>query len=116
MIKKSQYYFANISAMKAPILMKFETYIHMIVKNYQKKNHKDPCTHVRERCVNVCVRVLPRRNKRAHVYTLCARVCARISMKLFVIIVYYLMNTSLKFHKDRSFWCGDICKTLLTFV
>ena len=29
-------------------------------------------------------------------------------------ILYYLMNISLKFHKDLSFRCGDICKTILT--
>ena len=43
MIFKSQYCFANISATKAPIVMKFETSIHKKVKNYQKKNRKDPC-------------------------------------------------------------------------
>ena len=26
-------------------------------------------------------------------------------------ILYYLTNISLKFHKDLSFRCGDICKT-----
>ena len=43
MIFKSQNCFANISATKAPIFMKFETYIHKIVKNYQRKILKDPC-------------------------------------------------------------------------
>ena len=45
--------------------MKFETYIHNIVNNYQKKFRKDRCTHVHARCVNVRARVLPRRNERA---------------------------------------------------
>ena len=115
MIFKSLYCFANISATKAPIFMKFETYIHNIVDNYQKKIRTDQCTHVRARCVNVRARVLPRRNERAHVYTLCAHLCARIFMKFFVIFLHYLMNISLKFHKDRSFCCGDICKTIRTF-
>ena len=30
--------------------------------------------------------------------------------KNYLIIFYYLMNKSLKFHKDRSFRCGDIGK------
>ena len=33
-----------------------------------------------------------------------------------LVINYYLMNISLKFHKDLSFRCGDICKTILAFV
>ena len=32
-----------------------------------------------------------------------------------MIILYYLLNISLKFHKDPSFRCGDICKTILSF-
>ena len=116
MIKKSQHYFANISATKAPIFMKFETCIHMIVQNYQKNFCKDPCTHARTRGVDVRARVLSRRNERAHVYASCARMCARIFTKNHLIILNYLMNISLKFHKDRSFRCRDICKIILTFI
>ena len=29
---------------------------------------------------------------------------------VFLMILYYLMNRSLKFHEDRSFHYGDICK------
>ena len=76
---------------------------------------KDPCTNARTRGINARARVLPRRNARAHVYASCARVCARILTKNLVIILYYLMNISLKFHKDRSFRWGDICKTILSF-
>ena len=89
--------------------------IHKIVKNHQNIFLKDVCKHARTRWVNVRARVLPRRNARAHVDTSCARVCAQIFTKIFLIILYYLMNVSLKFHKDRSFRCGDICKTILTF-
>ena len=109
MIFKSQYCFANISTMKAPIFMKFETYIHKIVKNHQMIFRKDPCTDSRTRGVNVRVRILSRRNAHAHVYASCARVCARIFMKNLFIIFYYLMNISFKFHKDRSLRCRDIC-------
>ena len=51
-------------------------------------------------------------NASAHIYASCARLCARIFTKTF----YYLMNLSFKFHKDRSFRCRDICKTILTFL
>ena len=113
MIFKSQNCFANISAAKAQIFMKFETYIYKIVKNYQVIFRKDPCTHARG--VDVRARVLSRRNARAHVYASCARICAGIFTKKYLMILYYLIKISLKFHKDLSFRCGDICKTILTF-
>ena len=115
MIFKTQDCFANISSTIAPIFMKLQTNIHQIVKNDHKIFCKDPCANARTRGINVRARVLPRRNARAHVYASCARVCARIFTKNLVIILYYLVNISLKFHKDRSFRCGDICKTILSF-
>ena len=115
MIFKSQYCFANISATKAPIFMKFETYIYKIVQNYQMIFRKDLCTHARTRGINVRAPVLSRRNARAHVYASCAPVFAQIFTKTLLMILYYLMNISLKFHRDQNFCCGDICKTILTF-
>ena len=115
MIFKSQYCFANISATEAQIFLKFETYIHKVVKNHQMIFHKDPCTDARTRGVSVCARVSSRQNVRMYVYVSCARIWARILMKNYLMILYYLMNISLKFHKDLSFRCGDICKTILTF-
>ena len=95
--------------------MKFETYIHKIVNNYDKKFHKDLCIHPRTQGLNVCALVSSRQNVPAHIYASCVCVCAWIFMKNLLIILYYLMNISLKFHKDPSFRCGDICKTVLTF-
>ena len=95
--------------------MKFDTFINKIVKNYQKIFRKDPCTHTRTRGKNVRARVLSRRNARAYTYASCARIFARIFTKNYLMILYYLMKISLKFHKDLSFRCGDICKTILTF-
>ena len=115
MIFKSQDCFANISATEAQIFMKFETYLYKIVKNPQIIFRKDPCRHARTRDVNVRARVLSRRKTRADTYASCARICARILMKNHLMILYYLMNISLKFHKDLSFRCEDICKTILTF-
>ena len=114
MIFKSQYCFANISATKAPILMKLKTSIHKIVKNHQQIFRKDPCIHARTRGVNVRAHVLSRQNARAHVYASCGRVYEQIFTKNYLIILYYLMNKSIKFHKNWSFHCGDICKTILT--
>ena len=97
------------------ILMKFETYIHKIVKNHQMIFRIDPCTHARTRDVNVCARVLSRWNARAQTYASCAHIYARFFTKNHMMIPYYLMNTCLKFHKDPCFRCGDICITILTF-
>ena len=110
-----QYRFANISATKTRIFMKFETYIYKIVKNCLLIFCKDPCTHVRTRGKNMRARVSSRQNARAHIYASCVRVCAQIFTKNLLIIYYYLMNISLKFYNDPSFRCGDICKTVLTF-
>ena len=78
--------------------MKFETFIHKIVKNHQQIFRKDPCTHALTRGVNVRTRILSRKNAREHVYASCARVYV-----LIFTILYYLMNTSLKFQKIGAF-------------
>ena len=103
MIFKSQYCFANISATEAQIFMKFETYLHKIVKNPQIIFRKDPCRHARTRDVNVRARVLSRRKTRADTYASCARICARIFTKNHLMILYYLMKISLKYPIALSF-------------
>ena len=95
--------------------MKFETFIYKIVKNHQLIFRKDPCKHARTRGVNVRTRISSRQNACAHIYASCVCVCAQIFTKNLLIILYYLMNISVKFHKDLSFRCRDICKILLTF-
>ena len=115
MIFKSQYCFANISATEAQIFMKFETYLHKVVKNRQIIFRKYPCKDARTRGVSVCARVSSRQNAHAQVYVSCPRVCARIFTKIYLMILYNRIKISLKFHKDLSFCCGDICKTILTF-
>ena len=52
-------------------------------------------------------RVSSRQNVCMHVYTSCVR-------EKNWVVLYYLINLSLKFHKDPSFRCGDICKTIMT--
>ena len=65
MIFKSQYCFANISATKAQIFMKFETFICKIVQNHQLIFRKDPCTHAHTRGANVRARISSRLYARA---------------------------------------------------
>ena len=89
---ESQYRFANISATKTRIFMKFETYIHKILKNYLVIFRKDPCTHARTRDKNMRARVSYRQNASAHIYASCVCVCARIFTKNLLIILYCLMN------------------------
>ena len=96
--------------------MKLDTFIHEIVKNCQMIFRQDPCIHTPTRCIDVRARILSRWNARAHVYSSCRHMCVRIFMKNLLLILYYLVNKSLEFHKDRSFRCWDICKTILTFV
>ena len=52
MIFDSEYCFANISATKAWIFIKFETYTHMIVVNSHNNFGKDSWTHTRAQGVN----------------------------------------------------------------
>ena len=115
MIFKSQHCFANISATIAQIFMKFETYLHMIIRNHQMNFLKYPCTHARTQGLNMRARVLSRRNARAHIQALCARMCTRLFTKNQLMILNYLMDIILKFNKDLSFPCRDICKIILTF-
>ena len=88
MIFESQYHFANISATKARIFMKFETEAHKIVMNYQNNFHENPCIHTQAICM---------------------------VMKIFSVFHYYFMSLSLKCHKGWSFCYGNICKMVVTF-
>ena len=45
-------------------------------------------------------------------FLLMPHVCVRI----FMVVLQYLMSLSFKFHWDPSFGCGDISKTIMTFV
>ena len=95
--------------------MKFETYNYKIVRKYLLIFRKDLCTHVRTRGKNMRTRVSSRQNARAQVNASCTCMCARIFTKIYLMILYNRIKISLKFHKDLSFCCGDICKTILTF-
>ena len=45
-----------------------------------------------------------------HVFASCARVCARIFTKFFLVAHYFVMSLSFKFHKDLIIRWGDICQ------
>ena len=84
MIFKSQYCFANISATKAPIFMKFETYIYKIVQSYQMIFCKDPCTHAGTRGINVRARVfVATKRASARLRLVCPGVCTDLYEKSF---------------------------------
>ena len=51
----------------------------------------------------------------AHINASCGHVCAIIFIINFLLVHYYLISLSFKFHKDLSFCYGDICKMMLTF-
>ena len=56
MIKKHQYCFANISAMKARIFMKFYMVVNYYVVSLSFKFHEDPCTIACARVINARTR------------------------------------------------------------
>ena len=60
MIKKHQYCFANISATKARIFMKFYVVVNYYLVSLSFKFHKDSCINVHAPVVNARARVLSR--------------------------------------------------------
>ena len=75
---------------------------------------------ISRRSVHKCARMSCKRARirfiaSAHAYKLCARICSRILMKFKTYAHKIVIDHYIKFHKDPSFRCGDICKTILTF-
>ena len=73
----------------------------------QRFVHKCACTS--------CKRAHARFIKSARVYHSCARIYAEIFMKFEILAHKIIIDCHIKFHEDRSFCCGDICKTILVF-
>ena len=69
--------------------------------------HKCACTS--------CKRARARYIANAHVFNSCARIYGRIFMKFETLFYKIDIDHHIKFHKDLSFRCGDICKTISTF-
>ena len=55
----------------------------------------------------------PHYNVCTHIYALCTHAFTQNFTKIVLIVHYYDMTLSLKFHKDPSFCCGGICKISL---
>ena len=79
---ESQYRFANISATKAQIFIKFETYIYKIVKIYQKIFCKDSCTYTNTRGLNVRARFFAMKRACAYFCLMCGHMHTDLFEKL----------------------------------
>ena len=71
--------------------------------------HIHVCT--KQKCAHACQCAY--QNVHKHIYALCAHVITWNFTKLVLVVHYYAMTLSLKFHKDRSFCCGDMRKIVL---
>ena len=77
MIKKHQYCFANISATKAQVFMKFYVMVNYYLVSICIKFHEDSCINARTRVVQARVHVL----LRMRVFTTRALIYAQIFMR-----------------------------------
>ena len=75
MIKKDQYCFANISATKARIFMKFYMVVNYYLLTLSVEFHEDPWINARARVVNMHTPIL----SRVWVFTTCERVFVHVS-------------------------------------
>ena len=64
-------------------------------------------TRTKRKGVQVC------QNVHTHICAWCTHVFAQNLMKIVLIVHYYVMTLSLKYHKDPNFCCEDICKITL---
>ena len=73
--------------------------MHIRVRTKQKRAHACQCAYQ-----NVC----------KHIYASCAHVITWNFTKLVLVVHYYAMTLSLKFHIDLIFCCGDMRKIVLS--
>ena len=93
--------------------------VHYYAMTLSLKFHKDLsfcCGDMRKIVLNMHTRGINANAKfrymRVHVFASCARVCAQIFTKIFLVLHYSVINLHFKFHKDPMFRCWDICKKL----
>ena len=91
--------------------------VHYYVMTLSLKFHKDPSfcwRDMRKIMLNIHARVIYACSKfrytSVHAFALCARMCAQIFTKIFLVVHYSVENLSFKFHKDLIFCLGYICK------
>ena len=91
--------------------MKFYVVVNYYLGSLCYKFHEDPCTNAHAQVEKIaCAHVL----SRVRGFDSCARICARIFMKLKTLAHKIVIDHHIEFHEDPSFGCGDISKTLLT--
>ena len=90
--------------------MKCHLVVNYYLVNVISKFHEDPCINARARVIKAHTRFIAS----VRVYNSCARIFARIFMKFKILALKIVFDHHMKFHKDPSFHCGDICKTILT--
>ena len=81
--------------------MKFETYVYKIVIDHQPNFYKDPCKDASAPVLNA------RTRDEMCTHAFATRVHASLHGSLLV-VSYYLMSLSFKFHKDPIFLWGEI--------
>ena len=101
----------------AQISTKIFLVVHYSVENLSFKFHKDLIIRwgdMGKIMLNMHARVIYACSKFrytcVHAFALCARVCAQIFTKIFLVVHSFVENLSFKFHKDLIFCWGDICK------
>ena len=115
MIFESQYNFANISVTKAPILMKFETKVHKIVKDYHKRSRarfvatKRACARFVFVCASVCMDLYQRK---FGISLLSYELKFQISLRSELSLQRYLQNCT-DFQKSSIFNVFSIFSQLL---
>ena len=85
--------------MKAQIFIKFYVVINYYLVNLNSKFHEDLCSNAHTPVVNARTRIN-----------------AQIFMKFGTFVHKIVIDDPIKFHEGPSFRCGDICKTILTYI
>ena len=86
--------------------MKFYMVVNFYPVSLSFKFYEDPFINARARVENV----------RMSIYNSYVQICALIIMQFKTYALMIVIDHHIKFHKDQSFGCGDICKTKQTLV
>ena len=109
MIKKHQYCFANISATKARIFMKYYLVVNYYLASVSFKFHDHPC-------IKACALAINRARTCLHVYNSCWRIYAHIFMKFETEAYKIVINHHIKFHEDPTFIVKIFAKQYWNFL
>ena len=91
--------------------------VHIYAMTLSLKFHKDPSIcwgDIRKITLNMHARDINACSKfwytHVHIFPSCVRIHAQIFTKIFLVVHCSVMSLSFKFHKNRIFRWGDICK------